>query len=103
MKRVIRTTPYTVNLEAIADEVAKDNPEAALNLWFHIDDQVGNLADPNFPRRRGRVKGSSELVAHPNYIVILEEDEATVTVLNVVHSRRQWPPKPTRNRPKNIG
>lgn len=103
MKRVIRTTPYTVNLDAIVDEVAQDNPEAALNLWFHIDDQVGNLADPNFPRRRGRVKGSSELVAHPNYIVILEEDEATVTVLNVVHSRRQWPPKPTRNRPKNIG
>ena len=103
MKRVIRTTPYTVNLDAIVDEVAQDNPEAALNLWFHIDDQVGNLADPNFPRRRGRVKGSSELVAHPNNIVILEEDEATVTVLNVVHSRRQWPPKPTRNRPKNIG
>ena len=25
MKRVIRTTPYTVNLDAIADEVAKDN------------------------------------------------------------------------------
>ena len=103
MKRVIRTTPYTVNLDAIADEVAKDNPDAALNLWFHIDDQVENLANPNFPRRRGRVKGSSELVAHPNYIVILEEDAATVTVLNVVHSRRQWPPKPTRNRPKNIG
>lgn len=98
MKRVIRTTPYTVNLDAIADEVAKDNPEAALNLWFHIDDQVGNLADPNFPRRRGRVKGTSELVAHPNYIVILEEDAATVTVLNVVHSRRQWPPKPGRKK-----
>jgi toxin ParE1/3/4 len=99
MKRIIRTTPYTVNLDAIADEVAKDNPEAALNLWFHIDDQVGQLVDPNFLRRRGRVKGTSELVAHPNYIVILEEDAATVTVLNVVHSRRQWPPKPTRKRP----
>jgi plasmid stabilization system protein ParE len=97
MKRVIRTTPYTVNLDAIADEVAKDNPEAALNLWFHIDDQVEKLADENFPRRPGRVKGTRELVAHPNYIVILEEDAAVVTVLNVVHSRRQWPPKPTRN------
>ncbi len=88
MKRVIRTTPYIFNLEAIADEVAKDNTTAAVDLWLNIDDQVAKLADENFPRRRGRVKGTSELVAHPSYIVILQEDTATVTVLNVVHSRR---------------
>jgi plasmid stabilization system protein ParE len=98
MKRVVRTTPYIVNLDAITTEVAKDNPSAAVDLWLHIDDQVGKLADENFPRRRGRVKGTMELVAHENYIVILEEDADTVTALNVVHVRRQWPPKPKRNK-----
>lgn len=49
------------------------------------------MADPNFPRRPGRVAGTFELVAHPNYIVILEEDAATVTVLNVVHARKKYP------------
>lgn len=98
MKRVIRTTPYTVNLDAIADEIAKDNHAAAVDLWLHIDDQVAKLADPNFPRRPGRVKGTKELIAHENYIVILEEDASTVTVLNVVHVRRQWPPKPKRKK-----
>ena len=98
MKRVVRTTPYTVNLDAIAAEVATDNPIAAVDLWLTIDDQVEKLSDENFPRRRGRVKGTSELVAHPNYIVLLEEDAATVTVLNVIHSRRQWPPKPKRTK-----
>lgn len=98
MKRVIRTTPYTVNLDAIAAEVATDNPLAAVDLWFAIDDQVEKLADENFPRRRGRVKGTSELVAHANYIVLLEEDATTVTVLSVIHARRQWPPKPNRKK-----
>ena len=56
-----------------------------------IDDQVSNLADPNFPRRKGRVPGTRELVAHENYIVILIEDDATVEVINVVHSRQQYP------------
>ena len=98
MKRVIRTTPYVVNLDSIAAEVAKDNPTAAVDLWLHIDDQVEKLADPNFPRKVGRVKGTQELVAHENYIVILEEDFDTVTALNVVHVRRQWPPKLQRDK-----
>ena len=34
-------------------------------MWFHIDDQVALLADPNFPRKPSRVKGTFELVAHP--------------------------------------
>ncbi len=51
----------------------------------------GYLADPNFPRRPGRVKNTRELVAHPNYIVILKEDVMTVRVLNVVHARKKYP------------
>lgn len=98
MKRVIRTTPYTVNLNAIEADIATDNPEAALDLWLHIDDQVAKLADPNFPRKIGRIKGTKELVAHENYIVVLEEDVNSVTVLNVVHTRRQWPAIPKRKK-----
>ena len=71
--------------------VAKDKPGAAAKLRLAIDDQVSNLADPNFPRRKGRVPGTRELVAHENYIVILIEDDATVEVINVVHSRQQYP------------
>ena len=41
--------------------------------------------------KSGRVKGTYELVAHENYIVILQEDAKTVAVLNVLHSRQKWP------------
>lgn len=91
MKQVIRTQTYQDDLNAIETRIAKDDPGAGIDLWFHIDDQVSLLADPNFPRKPGRVRDTLELVAHPNYIVILEEDGTTVTVLNVVHARQKYP------------
>lgn len=91
MKRVVRTQSYQDDLEKVEASITEDNPAAGVDMWLHIDDQVTQLADPNFPRKPGRVKGTFELVAHANYIVILEEDAKTVTVLNVVHARQQWP------------
>jgi len=91
MKQVVRTASYAADLDAIEDFIAKENPAAGADMWLHIDDQVGRLSDPLFHRRTGRVPGTMELVAHENYIVILEEDQESVTVLNVVHASRQWP------------
>lgn len=91
MKKVIRLQSYRQSLRELAAIVAKDNPRAAAQLKINIDDQVTQLEDPNFPRKMGRVKGTFELVAHPNYIVILEESAKTVTALIVVHARQQWP------------
>ena len=91
MKKVIRLQSYRQSLRELAAIVAKDNPRAAAQLRINIDDQVTQLEDPNFPRKIGRVKGTFELVAHPNYIVILEESAKTVTALIVVHARQQWP------------
>lgn len=91
MKKVIRLQSYRQSLRELAALVAKDNPRAAAQLRINIDDQVTQLEDPNFPRKIGRVKGTFELVAQPNYIVILEESAKTVTALIVVHARQQWP------------
>ena len=91
MKRVIRTASYQSDLDAIEAYIARDNPVAAVDMWCHIDDQVEKLADSKFPRRRGRVTGTKELVAHENYVVIMIEDETTVTVLNVMHARQKYP------------
>ena len=46
-------------------------------MWLLIDDQVEQLADPNFPRRTStRVPGAHELVAHENYVVYFDQDES---------------------------
>jgi plasmid stabilization system protein ParE len=89
--KVLRKPQYWESLQAIEDYIAHDNPSAAIDLWLSIDDQVSRLADPNFPRRRGRVAGTLELVAHPNYVVILEQTLDTVIVLEVLHAAMQYP------------
>ena len=89
--KVLRKPQYWESLQAIEDYIAHDNPSAAIDLWLSIDDQVSKLADPNFPRRRGRVAGTLELVVHPNYVVILEQTLDTVTVLEVLHAVMKYP------------
>ena len=89
--KVLRKPQYLESLQAIEDHVAHDNPSAAIDLWLAIDDQVSQLSDPNFPRRRGRVTGTLELVAHPNYVVILEQTLDAVTVLEVLHAAKKYP------------
>jgi plasmid stabilization system protein ParE len=89
--KVLRKPQYWESLQAIEDYIAHDNPSAAIDLWLSIDDQVSRLADPNFPRRRGRVTGTLELVVHPNYVVILAQTLDTVTVLEVLHAAMQYP------------
>jgi toxin ParE1/3/4 len=89
--KVLRKPQYWESLQTIEDYIAQDNPSAAIDLWLHIDDQVSKLSDPNFPRRRGRVAGTLELVAHPNYVVILEQTLDTVTVIEVLHATMKYP------------
>ena len=63
-------------------------------MWLRIDEQVAQLADPNFPRRAStRVAGAFELVAHENYIVYFDQDErdCSISVRAVVHVARQFP------------
>jgi len=90
-KIVERTDEYMDDLAAIEAHIAKDNPLAAVDMWLHIDDQVAQLSDPNYPRRPGRIAGTMELVAHENHIVVLKETASLVIVMNVIGARQQWP------------
>lgn len=89
--RVLRSLRYLTDLDAITRYIAAFDRKAAWTMRDRIDAQVSKLADPNHPRRIGRVPGTFELVAHRNYIVIFRQDVATVTILRVVHARRRHP------------
>jgi toxin ParE1/3/4 len=94
--RVVRRPEYAADLDAIEAWIAQDNPLAAVDMWLLIDQQVDQLADPNFPRRVStRVAEAHELVAHENYIVYFDqnEDQCLVTVHAVVHVARKTPPE----------
>jgi toxin ParE1/3/4 len=92
--RIVRRPEYREDLDAIEAWIARDNPNAAIDMWLLIDQQVDQLTDPNFPRRPStRVAGGHELVAHENYIVYFDQNESdsTATVRAVVHVARQIP------------
>ena len=88
---VVKTDQFQLNLERIVLHVAEDNPAAALALEMQIHSQVDQLTDPNFPRRHGRVAGTMVIVAHQNYIVLLQQTASTVTALAVMHVARLYP------------
>lgn len=41
--------------------------------------------------RAGRISGTREVVAHPNYIVVYTIRDRTIFVLSVLHARQQYP------------
>ncbi len=68
MLKVEKTDRFMLDLDDVVIFIAKDNVDAAMALEDRIHQQVDSLADPNFPRRKGRKAGTLELVAHPNYV-----------------------------------
>ncbi len=91
MLKVTKSDQFLLALDEIVLHIAQDNVDAALALETKIHQQADKLADPNFPRRKGRVKGTLELVAHPNYLIVLRQSESTVLILNVLHVATKYP------------
>jgi toxin ParE1/3/4 len=78
------------DLRSIIDYIAAEHPMAARALWEEIETKVGRLPEPKL-YRRGRVKGTREMIVRPNYLVIYSETPEAVTILRVLHAAQMWP------------
>jgi toxin ParE1/3/4 len=89
----VRWTRRSVKaLDAIAEYIAQDRPQAALRMVVRIEEAVASLARYPELGRSGRVPGTRELiVAGTPYIVAYRIDKSSVEILTVLHSARQWP------------
>ena len=76
---------------AIMDYIAEDNPGAALDLDELIEEKASDLIDHPRLYKPGRMKGTREMVVHPNYVVVYQENKTEVVILRVLHARQQWP------------
>ncbi|MDD5365957.1 MAG: type II toxin-antitoxin system RelE/ParE family toxin [Gallionellaceae bacterium] len=79
------------DLLAIVEYIAADNPDAAQELKDAIEAKAAALVEHPKLYRPGRVKGTRELTAHPNYIVIYRIVGKSVEVLRVKHAAQKWP------------
>jgi toxin ParE1/3/4 len=73
------------------DYISDRNEAAADLLEVHFQEQIARLADWPGIGRPGRVKGTRELVLHPNYIAIYQVANDAVVILRVLHARRLYP------------
>ncbi|WP_198115559.1 type II toxin-antitoxin system RelE/ParE family toxin [Massilia rhizosphaerae] len=79
------------DLIKIGQHIAKDSPASAEKMINLIEDKVTPLAaHPNLGRI-GRKRGTHELVAHENYVVIYRVLTEKVEILRVKHTAQQWP------------
>ena len=78
--------------DGIIDYIAQDDPLAAVDLGDAIDRRVAELQQRPKLYRMGRVKGTREMVVHPNYIVVYRIISHEIEILRVLHSAQQWPP-----------
>lgn len=81
------------DLLAIVDYISDDNPDAAQRLKDDIEAKTSKL--PGHPKlyRAGRVAGTREMVVRTNYMVVYAEDARAVSILRVLHTAQQWPPR----------
>jgi len=79
------------DLADILAYIEQFSPQAAANLRATIEAGVERLSHMPLAFRQGRVAGTHEYVAHPNYIVIYRVNTDTVEILNILHARRQYP------------
>lgn len=56
-----------------------------------FDAAVRPLSEHPFLFRRGRIDGTRELVAHPNYIIVYRVTDTTVEIVSILHARQQYP------------
>jgi addiction module RelE/StbE family toxin len=87
--RLFWTQPALDDRRAIYGTIEADNPTAALDLDELLSEKAARLLDHPELGRPGRVKGTRELVAHRNYILIYD---VAGDMVRVLHAARMWPP-----------
>ena len=75
----------------IYDYIENDNPTAALAIDELFLENANRLVDFPGLGRPGRVAGTREMVAHPNYILIYDIAGKLVRILRILHSSQRWP------------
>ncbi|WP_435656282.1 type II toxin-antitoxin system RelE/ParE family toxin [Brucella pituitosa] len=85
--RLVWTRQVHNDRKEIREHIARDNPVAALKLDELVSENVSRLVAYPQLGRSGRVRGTRELVAHQNSIVIYDIDADFVRLLRILHAR----------------
>jgi toxin ParE1/3/4 len=78
-------------LDLIADYIGQYNPAAVDRIIDRIETCAERLTEFPYIYRAGRVPGTRDALAHPNYILVYRVTADSVEILRVLHTRQQYP------------
>ena len=79
------------DLAEIITYIAAENPSAARRLKARLEAAPLPLAEHPYLYPKGRVPGTRELVAHPNYVLVYQVAATRIEIVSVLHARREYP------------
>jgi len=79
------------NLAKIIRYIANEDPAAARKIKDRLESAILPVAEHPYLYRPGRVPGTRELVAHPNYILVYLVAFERIEIVNVLHARQEYP------------
>lgn len=88
---LVWTIEAVTDLLDILDYIAERNVEAADHVNGMIQHTANRLPDHPYIHRPGRVAGTREAVAHPNYIVVYRVAVEEIEIVAILHARQQYP------------
>ena len=92
MLPIVWTEAAQRDLDEIVAYIAADNEAAAYLLQERIELSVQPASHHPYMFRSGKVDGTREIVAHPNYLVIYRITVTHIQVEAVIHARQKYPP-----------
>lgn len=91
MLPVVWRAEARANLAEIIRFIANESPQAARRVRQLIESAILPAAQHPYLYRPGRVPGTREIIAHPNYVLVYRVTATHVEVAAVLHSRQQYP------------
>jgi toxin ParE1/3/4 len=80
------------DLAEIMAYIKARNEQASFRLFERIEAALDHTSEhPYLYKQSERVVGTREIVVHPNYIIFYRVTPTAIEVVNVVHTKRQYP------------
>ncbi|MDO4907816.1 type II toxin-antitoxin system RelE/ParE family toxin [Neisseria sp.] len=79
------------DLLEITGYIGERNPVAGIEMEDLLAGSAQKLSEAPYIGRSGKVSGTREFVAHPNYILVYKIEIGAVHIIRVLHTRRQYP------------
>ena len=89
--KLIWADSAAADLENIFAFIAEDDLDTACQIDTFIRQSARRLLQFPYVGRKGRVKGTRELIIHPSYMLIYSVAANSIEIVSVLHTSRQYP------------